>query len=191
MIIVFFLAILYFFWLLSRALRARVNPEKLERNLRDMLRQGKAKEALELCEGTKKPLTRALSVVLRTRGRREDLADPLANNILQSEQVHFARSLGRLKLFAVLLVIMGVLAPLPDFIHAIQSLEISSGFDRTLFAMGISDALTFVSTGLWMCIVLIIGYAVLEFFVRKMFFDMNESYLRFKAFLTSQPDTDE
>jgi biopolymer transport protein ExbB/TolQ len=185
MVVLFGIAVLYFLWVLARVLRARVHPRELESTLKDLLERGKEDEALSLCESMGKPLTRVLSVALRTGGRREELADPLAEDIIHAEHIGFKRGLNRLRLFAIVIPVMGVVAPLPNFIEAVRSLDLESGVNRTLFAMGVSDALTFISAGLWMCILLVLGYAVLHFLVRKILYDMSESYLRFKSYLRS------
>jgi biopolymer transport protein ExbB len=168
--------------------RATIDTPGFLDKMRKVVRKGKIKEAIKICEGYRGPIASILKAALlrSSRGREE---------IEKALQFSGGLELSRLERGLVVLVTISSIAPLLGFlgtvtgmINSFEAMADQGLNNPTLVARGISEALITTATGLCIAIPVLAFYNYFTSRVSKLVIEMEESAALMLELLTEDDE---
>jgi biopolymer transport protein ExbB len=164
--VLLFLSILLVAYALERALLylrvARVNGRFLEK-VRELVRYGKIKDALELCKKQRGFLPKAIAAQLSTEGLSKQERDGVLSLYHQRLQVLLSRRLGLFGTLSFISPLLGLLGTVLGVIRSFRDLAVSGSGGPTIVAAGISEALVSTAAGIAVAVTAALVYNYFQF----------------------------
>ncbi len=139
---------------------ARANPEKLVKEIIEIIEEKGVKEALEHLYQNKSPVAKVLAAGLeKTQKGRAVVEEAMVRKAL-SELAFLDRGMIYLAACATLGPILGFLGTVTGMIRAFQAIALAGEVEPTLVASGISEALITTATGLMIAAPVSLFYSI-------------------------------
>lgn len=160
MLVAFALERMLFYWR-----TASVSGRFLEK-VRDLLRQGKAKDAVALCKNSKGFIPKAIEAQLSADGMDRVEKEGILSLYQQRLQVLLSRRLGLFGTLSFISPLLGLLGTVLGVIRSFRDLAVSGSGGPTIVAAGISEALVSTAAGIAVAVTAALAYNYFQFKMR-------------------------
>jgi biopolymer transport protein ExbB len=148
--------------------RAHFNREAMLGRLHKMLAENRLDQAVEYCDGLKKPVGKVMRALLdfyrQNRASGRERLERHADRLIRSEAAHFMRYLTVLGTIGSVAPFVGLFGTVVGIIHAFRAISENAGGGPGVVANGIAEALITTALGLFVAIPAVIGY---NLYIRK------------------------
>jgi biopolymer transport protein ExbB/TolQ len=142
--------------------RAYFDRDKLLNKLQKFLEDNRIEQAIDYCEGIRKPIGKVLMELLesirqnRTAGR--ERFERLANRLIRVESMQLGRYLTFLGTIGSITPFVGLFGTVVGIIHAFKAISENAGGGPGVVAAGIAEALFVTALGLFVAIPAVVAY---------------------------------
>jgi len=155
--------------------RATIDKREFMGLMQKLLAQGNVAQAIKVCSGTSKPLTRIVQAGLMKVNRSDAEVQAAMDEMALREMPLIERRTGYLAMIGNVATLAGLLGTIVGLIHSFSAVGgVDPSQKATLLAKGISEAMNCTAFGLLVGILSLLGFSVLNGKTQSLLDDINE-----------------
>lgn len=156
--------------------RATIDKREFMALMQKLLAQGNVAQAINVCSGTPKPLTRIIQAGLMKVNKSDAEVQAAMDEMALREMPLIERRTGYLAMIGNVATLAGLLGTIVGLIHSFSAVGgVDPSQKATLLAKGISEAMNCTAFGLLVGIVSLLGFSVLNGKTQALLDDINEA----------------
>lgn len=169
--------------------RARINADDFMTGIRNAIKRGSYKEALEACDSVPGPVASVIRVALENRWKDRPELQSMIQEAAQLEIPRMEKRVMWLATIATIAPILGLLGTVLGMMEAFQVIQrIGAGVSVSNLAGGIWKALITAAAGLIVSIPCYLAYNYIVSKIRSIIYDMEKVSLELIAFFSARPE---
>lgn len=155
--------------------RATIDKRQFMGLMQKLIAQGNVAQAIKVCSGTSKPMTRIVQAGLMKVNRSDAEVQAAMDEMALRELPLIERRTGYLAMIGNVATLAGLLGTIVGLIHSFGAVAgVDPSQKATLLARGISEAMNCTAFGLLVGIVSLLGFSILNGKTQAILDDINE-----------------
>ncbi|PIE65893.1 MAG: flagellar motor protein MotA [Deltaproteobacteria bacterium] len=155
--------------------RATIDKRQFMGLMQKLIAQGNVAQAIKVCSGTSKPMTRIVQAGLMKVNKSDAEVQAAMDEMALREMPLIERRTGYLAMIGNVATLAGLLGTIVGLIHAFGAVAgVDPSQKATMLAKGISEAMNCTAFGLLVGIISLLGFSVLNGKTQAILDDINE-----------------